>query len=222
MLVLADWLLDNRGCVYHGGENERWFERRFQFSCEASGAGRFLTPDALLAGGTGVRGFESTQDRPKYVTKPEEQLTESFYGRISNENMDVVHFSMAVVLSTEAIVPFMRELCGAKGHSLRGFTGKETAKVFKHNQITILECRVKPVALLSTDYQYYRYGAESVAEVEMVCEYIFNKQGYNAIKPELIKGPAAANRALKRHLIEFAGTELRRIWASENIRISEL
>jgi len=150
----------------------------------------FLTPDALFGGGGG--GSKVAQDRPKYVTKPEEQLTESFTGRISNESMDVVHFSMVAVLSTEAIVPFMRELCSAKEHSFRGFTGQEPAKVFKHNQITILECRVKPVALLSVDHQYYRYGAESVAEVEMVCEYIFNKQGYNAIKPELIKGPAAA------------------------------
>ncbi len=153
----------------------------------------FLTPDALAAGSTGVGGgLKVAQGRPKYVTKPDEQLTESFTGRISNESMDVVHFSMVVVLSTKAIVPFMRELCSAKEHSFRGITGQEPVKVFKHNQITILECRVKPMALLSMDHQYYRYGAESVAEVEMVCEYIFNKQGYDAIKPESIKGPAAA------------------------------
>jgi hypothetical protein len=96
---------------------------------------------------------------------------------------------MVVVLSTKAIVPFMRELCSVKEHSFRGFTGQEPAKAFKHNQITILESRVKPVVSLSVDNQYYRYGAESVAEVEMVCEYIFNKQGYSAIKPESIKGP---------------------------------
>jgi hypothetical protein len=152
----------------------------------------FLAPDALLGGSTGVAGgLKVAQDRPKYVTKPEEQLTESFTGRISNESMDVVHFSMVVVLSTKAIVPFMRELCSIKERSFRGFTGQEPAKTFKHNQITILESRVKPVISLSVDNQYYRYGAESVAEVEMVCEYIFNKQGYDAIKPESIKGPPA-------------------------------
>ncbi len=152
----------------------------------------FLTPDALfMAGSTGASGgLKVAQDRPKYVTRPEEQLTESFTGRISNESMDVVHFSMVVVLSTKAIVPFMRELCSAKEHSFSGFTGQEPAKVFKHNQITILECRVKPVVPLYSD-QYYRYGTESVAEVEMVCEYIFNKQGYDAIKPESIKSPVA-------------------------------
>jgi hypothetical protein len=106
--------------------------------------------------------------------------------------MDVVHFSLVVVLSTKAIVPFMRELCSAKEHSFRGFTGQDPEKIFKHNQITILESRVKPLSSLSADNQYYRYGSDSVAEVEMVCEYIFNKQGYDAIKPDLIKGTAAA------------------------------
>ncbi len=150
----------------------------------------FLTPDALLGVSAGASGsLKVAQDRPKYVTKPEEQLTESFTGRISNESVDVVHFSMVVVLSSKAIVPFMRELCSVKEHSFRGFTGQDPAKSFKHNQITILESRVKPVVSLSVDHQYYRYGSESIVEVEMVCEYIFNKQGYDAIRPESLKSP---------------------------------
>jgi hypothetical protein len=154
----------------------------------------FLTPDALWTAGTtgSVGGSKVAQERPRYVTKPEEQLTESFTSRVSNESLDVVHFSLVVVLSTKAIVPFMRELCSAKEHSFRGFTGQDPEKIFKHNQITILESRVKPLSSLSADNQYYRYGSDSVAEVEMVCEYIFNKQGYDAIKPDLIKGTAAA------------------------------
>jgi hypothetical protein len=147
----------------------------------------FVTPDALFTAGAG----KTSQERPKYVTKPEEQLTESFTGRVSNENIDVVHFSMVVMLSSKAIIPFMRELCSAKEHGFTGFTGQESAKVFKHNQITILESRVKPVDLTSADHQYYRYGSDSVVEVEFVCEYIFNKKGYDAIKPELIKNPVA-------------------------------
>ena len=134
---------------------------------------------------------KTSQERPKYVTKPEEQLTESFTGRVSNENIDVVHFSMVVVLSSKAIIPFMRELCSAKEHRFAGFTGQEPAKVFKHNQITILESRVRPVDLTSADHRYYRYGADTVDEVELVCEYIFNKKGYDAVKPELIKNPVA-------------------------------
>ena len=147
----------------------------------------FVRPEALLNAGAAT----TSQERPKYVNKPDEQLTESFTGRISNENIDVVHFSMVVVLSSKAIIPFMRELCSAKEHRFMGFTGQEPAKVFKHNQITILESRVKLVDLTSADHRYYRYGSDSVVEVELVCEYIFNKKGYDAIKPESVKNPAA-------------------------------
>jgi hypothetical protein len=147
----------------------------------------FVTPDALFNPGSG----KTSQERPKYVTKPEEQLTESFTGRVSNEDIDVVHFSMVVMLSSKAIIPFMRELCSAKEHRFTGFTGQEPPKVFKHNQITILESRVRPVDLTSFEQRYYRYGSDSVVEVELVCEYIFNKKGYDAVKPELIKNPVA-------------------------------
>lgn len=147
----------------------------------------FVSPDALLSAGAG----KTSQERPKYVTKPEEQMTESFTGRVSNDTIDVVHFSMVVVLSSKAIIPFMRELCSAKEHEFRGFTGQEPVKVFKHNQITILESRVKPVDLTSADHRYYRYGSDSVVEVELVCEYIFNEKGYDAVKPESIKNPVA-------------------------------
>ena len=84
------------------------------------------------------------------MTKPEEQLTESFTGRVSNDEIDVVHFSVVVVVSSKAIIPFMRELCSAKEHKFMGFTGQEPAKVFKHNQITVLESRVKPVDMTLT------------------------------------------------------------------------
>jgi hypothetical protein len=147
----------------------------------------FVAPDVLMSAGAG----KTSQERPKYVTKPEEQLTESFTGRVSNESIDVMHFGMVVVVSSKAVIPFMRELCSAKEHEFTGFTGQEPAKVFKHNQITILESRVKPVDLTSEDHRYYRYGADSVVEIELVCEYIFNKNGYDAIKPELIKNPVA-------------------------------
>jgi hypothetical protein len=72
-----------------------------------------------------------------------------------------------------------------------GFTGQEPARTFKHNQITILESRVKPVTVTTPEHQNYRYGTDSVVEIELVCEYIFNKKGYDAIKPEQIKNPVA-------------------------------
>jgi hypothetical protein len=145
----------------------------------------FTTPDALIAGAA----FKVSQERPKYVTKPEEQLTESFTTRVSNEEIDVVHFSVVVAVSSKAIIPFMQELCRAKEHKFTGFTGQEPAKTFKHNQITVLESRVKPTDTTTQKNRYYRYGSDSVVEVEIVCEYIFNKSGYDAIKPEQVKSP---------------------------------
>jgi len=36
-------------------------------------------------------------------------------------------------------------------------------------------------------HDLYRYGEDAVVELELVCEYIFNKKGYDEIKPELVK-----------------------------------
>jgi hypothetical protein len=147
----------------------------------------FVTPDAIL--GSDTTAAKGSQDRPKYVTKPEEQLTESFTGRLTNDEIDVVHFSVVLVVNSKAIIPFMQELCSGKEHKFMGITGQEPAKVFKHNQITVLESRVKSVDMTLPKNQYYRYGSDSVVEVEIVCEYIFNKKGYDAIKPEQVKTP---------------------------------
>ncbi len=147
----------------------------------------FVTPDALMSVvGPASKGI---QEKPKYVTKPDEQLTESFTGRVSNEDMDVVHFGVVVVMNNKTIIPFMKELCSVKEHKFEGFSGQEQQRVFKHNQITILESRVKPLNTDYTDQQFYRYGSDSVVEVELVCEYIFSKKGYDAVKPESIKNP---------------------------------
>jgi hypothetical protein len=149
-----------------------------------------VTPDALV-GGIGGISDKGSQERPKYVTKPEEQLTESFTGRVSKDDIDVVHFSAVLVISAKAIIPFMRELCSAKEHNFMGYTGQEPVKTFKHNQITVLESRVRPVDMMLRSSKDYRYGSDSVVQVEIVCEYIFNKNGYEAIKPEQVKNPAA-------------------------------
>jgi hypothetical protein len=123
------------------------------------------------------------------VTKQAEQLTESFTARLSNDEIDIVHFSAILVVSSKSVIPFMLELCSGKEHKFAGLTGQEPERVFKHNQITILESRVRPVDTTSGSNRDYRYGSDSVVEVEIVCEYIFNKKGYDAIRPEQVKPP---------------------------------
>jgi hypothetical protein len=129
------------------------------------------------------------QDRPKFVIKPEDQLTEACTARISNNDYNVMHFSFAVVLKADSILPFMKELCSGKEHRFEGFRGNETTRVFKHNQITILETNIRPVETGADEHKYYRYGYEPVKEVEFICEYIFGKKGYEAINPAMVNKP---------------------------------
>jgi hypothetical protein len=141
----------------------------------------FVSPDKLFSSqASGKR----SQDRPKYVIKIEDQLTEACTGRISNADIDVVHFSVVAVLSTKGIMPFMKELCSAKVHRFAGYNGQEAQKLFKHNEISILESRITPINLDNKEHLRYRYGKDAVVEVELVCEYVFYKKGYEAIKPD--------------------------------------
>ncbi|MBN1391899.1 MAG: hypothetical protein JW947_03750 [Sedimentisphaerales bacterium] len=129
----------------------------------------------------------SLASRPSYVYSSEEAITEPPTGRFSDNDIDIVHFNIAVVVSTKSILPFMRQLCSAKSHKFRGFTGKEQEQVFKHNQITILETNILPVNLMDAAHSLYRYGDDAVVELYLVCEYMFNKSSYDEIKPESVK-----------------------------------
>jgi len=149
----------------------------------------FVSPDKLL-------GAKRSQDKPKYAIKPEDQLTEACTARISNQDIDVVQFSIVAVVSNKAILPFMKQLSSAKLHRFSGFNGLDSEKVFKHNQITILESRITPVQPDDKVHQRYRYGQDSVVQVELVCEYIFCKKGYDAVKPDL--GPKTAKDGSKK------------------------
>jgi hypothetical protein len=124
----------------------------------------FVLPEKL----TPTRGRTADQTEPKYVIKPEDQLTEACTGRISNEDINVVQFSVTVVADTGA-----------------GVRGNEPERTYRHNQITILESRVKPISADDPAHQKYRYGPDSSAELELVCEYIFYKKGYEAINPDM-------------------------------------
>lgn len=126
-------------------------------------------------------------DKPIYVLSQDEALTESCTGRVSNDanNIDVIHFNVAFVINIKSILPFMQQLCSAKEHKFRGFTGDEQEQTFKHNQITILETKFRSID--EEPYSLYRYGEDAVVELDLICEYIFNRKGYEEIKPEPVK-----------------------------------
>ena len=125
--------------------------------------------------------------RPGYVTSSAGALVPACTGRVSNEQWDIVHFRVVVLTSARSVLPFMEELCRAKEHTFKGWSGEESARVFKHNQITILSSRISPVVPGTAAHELYRYGDDPVVEMELVCEYIFERAGYDQIKPESIK-----------------------------------
>ena len=138
--------------------------------------------------GVGASKRAAVAVRPSYVLSMEEALAESHTGRFCSDDIDVVHFNVVVVVSTKAVLPFMQQLCSAKQHKFRGFSGEEQEQVFKHNQITVLESKIRSIDRENTTHNFYRYGEDAVVELDLICEYIFNKNGYDEIKPESVKG----------------------------------
>jgi hypothetical protein len=128
-------------------------------------------------------------DKPSYVLSVSDGLTESCTGRFSNDDIDVIHFNVAVVVSTKSVLPFMQQLCSAKEHKFSGYDleALEKPETFKHNQISILEDKVVSVNPEEMAHRYYSYGEDSTVELDLICEYIFNKIGYEKIKPESVK-----------------------------------
>ena len=61
-------------------------------------------------------------------------------------------------------------------------------QTFKHNQITILSSKVNLLNKLGSDQSLFRYGDNPVLELNLTCEYIFNKSGYAQIKPVFSEG----------------------------------
>jgi hypothetical protein len=126
-------------------------------------------------------------DRPAYVITVMDGLTESFTARLSNSDIDIVHFNVVVVVNTRTILPFMQQLCSARQHKFRGFSGNEPERTFTHNQIAILESSINSFDGESPAFGLYRYGEDAMVKLDLICEYIFYKEGYKEIKPDSIK-----------------------------------
>jgi hypothetical protein len=129
-----------------------------------------------------------TAEKPRYVRSVEDALIVPCTQRYCDDYVDVIHFRVRMVVSASAVLPFMKELCSAKQHKFTGYPmGDGPEQTFKHNQITILESSVKAVDPEGQDHYYYRYGDDAGVELDLICEYAFNKAGYEAIKPQAIK-----------------------------------
>jgi len=137
----------------------------------------------------------TTGGRPRYLLTILDGLAIPCTARVCNGDIDVVHFNVRVIVSTKAVLQFMQQLCSAKQHIVRESSGQTQEPGYaKHNQITILEHRITSIDRQITSinrqdetHSLYRYGEDAVVELDLICEYIFSKKGYDEIKPELVK-----------------------------------
>jgi len=172
----------------------------FTMGLKRPGAGGgVFTGRSRLRGGSRRKRDEG--DKPSYVFSIDDGLTESCTGRFTDDDIDdidVIHFNFAVVIDTKSVLPFMQQLCSAKQHVIRDAAPPardpnrkpQDAEYGKHNQITILESKIRSIDRAEQEgviHRFYRYGEDMVVELNLICEYIFNKQGYDEIKPESAK-----------------------------------
>jgi len=126
-------------------------------------------------------------DKPLYIFSNDDGLAESCTGRFTapDSDNDVLQFNVTFVVNIKSMMPFLQELCSAKEHKFRGFSGNEPEQTFKHNQITILENKFRSIE--DDPYSLYDFGDDPVVELDLICEYIFNPDGYAEIKPAVVK-----------------------------------
>ncbi len=157
-------------------------------------------PDTTVARFSTSRYSSSVPDEPDYITDngPGVLGVRPWTGRICDDNIDVVHFAVSIIVESKSFMAFIKELCTGKTHTYReGYSANGPERVFKHNQITVLQSTIEPVNRTAPEHAFYRYGNSAVVRLSLICEYIFNRSGYDKIKPEPIKellGQSAAKK----------------------------
>ena len=154
-----------------------------------SPAKRFLDVSFDTGVGSIYRSREKTAvGQPGYVLTIDDGLVVPWTSRVCNDDIDVVHFNVRVIVSTKAVLQFMQQLCSAKRHIIRESGGQiQGPRYAKHNQITILESEITSIDRRDEIHGLYRYGEDAVVELDLICEYVFSKKGYDELKPESVK-----------------------------------
>lgn len=130
------------------------------------------------------------RDNLNYVssTLPSNFMTEPWTGRIGGPDYDVIHFAVSIIVDNRFVLGFMRELCSEKEHSFREeFKADGNLVPSRHNQITILRNAVHVVGKDDPAHDLYHYGSGAVMRLDLVCEYLLSRKGYDAIKPQPVK-----------------------------------
>lgn len=139
--------------------------------------------------GGGVR--KTDTEFPNYVSDPKDALTDPCTGRLTNDEIHVIQFTLDVVVRASDVMTFMQELCSAKPHQFRGWKGDQPVQNLEHNQITVLETNIAPVERRAMRHDRFAYGDDAVVELTLVCEYVFQKAAYDPIIPQYVKDDIA-------------------------------
>ncbi|MEN6335097.1 MAG: hypothetical protein ABFE01_12605 [Phycisphaerales bacterium] len=145
---------------------------------------------ARMIGGRRMRGIRkvSLDQYPSYVINLKSCVAAPpCTGRFCSEDYDTMHFEVYVLISADKVMPFIQELCSAKTHKFHGWYGDAPEQTFKHNQITVLESTITPIDLENPEHGSYRYGDGAVVGLDLICEYLFVKAGYEEMKPQEVK-----------------------------------
>jgi len=145
----------------------------------------------LLSVRFGAETRETGLDLPVYVTETRGGLCLPWTGRKCNEKIDVVHFSVSAVVRANDVLKFMSALSSEKEHVFAGYKGELAPVKYKHNQITVLESSIAPVDRNSAENKRYYYGPDAIVQIDLICEYVFNRQGYDPIKPQSVANDIA-------------------------------
>jgi len=163
----------------------------FTMGLKRPGSRRSSTAVIRAVGGrTRDQDDQEESDRPFYIVEDKDGLTESLTARYTEDGspVDVIHFSLTVVVANKDLLSFLQELCSAKEHQFRGYPdGSGPVQNFTHNQITVLEMKSGAVNEYSPDHINNRYGDESVVILDLICEYIFYNKAYDSIMPQVVK-----------------------------------
>ena len=161
--------------------------------------------NSQASAGYGYSGYESGRDDPSYAIDPSKALAaaggvssmymmgdgtgfQSWTQRYCSPQIDALHFYLGVVVDHRSVMSFMRELCSEKTHKFRtGFTATGKEMEYKHNSISVLGSSIDPVETTNEEHQLYRYGPNAVVTLMLDCEYLFHREGYDAIQPDSVK-----------------------------------
>jgi hypothetical protein len=162
---------------------------------------RLMSVDFTLKKNRTMRGRRGGQTRraketenPTYVTSTKDALTTPCTGRFTTipidepTGIDVLQFDVRVIIDATQVKPFMEQICTAKSHKFRGFYGDQPEQTYEHNQISILETSISQVEKDSYAHYFYRYGDKPVVELDLICEYVFDRTpAFQEIIPKQVK-----------------------------------